>query len=86
MPRFQTLLSRPILRMRRMLRAGGSVALILDETGQLLVRRDPDSAGALLVAVYSGDVDDDQLLADIESARAELATQRGSRMYVRKAA
>ena len=84
MSRFQTLHTRPILKLRRMLRAGGRAALLLDDTGQLMARRDPDAEGAILVAVYAGDVEDEQLLEDIASARVELSTR--PRHYVRKAA
>jgi hypothetical protein len=49
-----------------------------------MARRDPDAEGAILVAVYQGDVDDEQLLEDIASARVELSSR--PRRYVRKAA
>jgi hypothetical protein len=84
MARYDTLMTRPVLKLRRMLRAGGRAALLLDDSGQLMVRRDPDAEGAILVAVYEGDVDDEQLLEDIASARVELSAR--PRHYVRTAA
>ena len=78
-PRFDTLASKPVARLREMARTGPA-ALMLDEMGCLMARRDPNCDGALLVAVYSGEIDDRQLLDDIISARMELA--RNFRRYV----